>query len=190
MLSNYKVTFYTVSENYDTDNHRDAFGIKLKLVEIEQMSVVPSDNPPSYDDLARNNNQIDFSTESPTLCDRITYWIRYHFKTILIVILSILAPTLPSVSINIALSPKSTITVVPIPETTSTTTTTSVTKSNDVLAIWSERRDDLTIMPSRALITDLNGNVKQITWSAGSDTTAYCSCSVLFKDKIYFIGDV
>ena len=66
-------------------------------------------------------------------------------------------------------------------------TTTPAQKSENVLAIWSERNSNGV---SSALITDFNGNVKQISWSAGSDTTAYCVCSVLFKDKIYFIGEV
>ena len=66
------------------------------------------------------------------------------------------------------------------------TTTTATPKGQNVIAIW----EDPFHNNIKALITDFNGNVKQISWSAGPDTSAYSYCSVLFKDKIYFIGDV
>ena len=58
-------------------------------------------------------------------------------------------------------------------------------EGDNVLVIWSETNN---LMTSKALVTNFNGNVKQIQWSAETRATAFTKCSILFEDKIYFLG--
>ena len=114
-----------------------------------------------------------------TRSERITCWMKEKAKNVIIVILSV--SLLLSIGVFVSLAIMSSKN-----EPCTTQTTTPKYKGDNVLAIWSKSSNGV---PS-ALVTDFNGNVKQINWSAGSDTTAYGSCSVLFKDSIYFLGEV
>ena len=58
-------------------------------------------------------------------------------------------------------------------------------EGDNVLVIWSETNN---LMTSKALVTNFNGNVKQIQWSTETQATAFTKCSILFQDKIYFLG--
>ena len=70
-------------------------------------------------------------------------------------------------------------------ETNLTNVSTKTYDDNNVLVIWSPKSS---VTTSKALMTDFEGNVKQIQWTTGDDATAFTKCSVLFEDKMYFLG--